>query len=623
MKTKSSPSRYRYCISLRSTVATSTLTPALKVRSTTLPDRTFFSLVRTKAPPLPGLTCWKSTTLQSWPSMFRVMPFLRSFVVATSVVSPGTGELSSGLEDEQLPWRNGLGRGEQVTGGRGPGPGTNHQGVLNPYAALAGQVDAWLNGDGNSVPECTRPRVPHHRRLMDLQPHAVAETVAEVLTVPGSVDEIPCCRVHVGDGCSFGRRFDASPLRRRYQVIDLPLPVGRRTEHDRPGHVGVVAVVPGPAVDRDHFTRLKGTVPRRVVRDRPVRAAGHDGVEGRPLRARVDHGSLDEHGQLALRHPGPDVRHHLIERPAGDRARAAEQGEFPGILDHPQVFHAPAERQQQRQAFGGGERGVPLHRHLLRLERQPAQPLADGQLGEGRLDGARDDQLDVGAVAFRGEGVPGIGGEHGRSLDRQQQRRVGAGQAGEVPDVDQGGDERGVRADGGDRGPQAFPAQRMGFGHSLTLRRSGRNVTIRPPASDRITPPGTAVNQPQSRRPPTPAPRRRSVKYLRADSRSRMLVAGYTLTDSTQSHTQPRRTRCLVGARSRIRWRLPFSRASSSGRCTPTRWPRPCASAAKSTASSSTTARCTRSWTTSPSTGSSRPWRRAGRDGGPSAPCTG
>src|SRR5215469_7078243 len=204
-----------------------------------------------------------------------------------SLLVPGNS--SSGPEDEQLPWGNGLGRGEQVTGGRGPGPGTNHQGVLNPYAAPARQIDPWLNGDGNPVPESTRPRVPHHRRLMDLQAHAVAKTVAEVLTVPGSVDEIPCCRVHVSDGCPSGRRLDAGPLRRRYQFIDLPLPVGRHTERDRPGHIGVVAGVPGSAVDRDHVARLKGTVPRRVVRYRPVRAAGHDGVERRPLRARIDH----------------------------------------------------------------------------------------------------------------------------------------------------------------------------------------------------------------------------------------------------------------------------------------------------------------------------------------------
>src|ERR1700678_3915015 len=66
-----------------STGATSTLTPALKVLSTTLPDITFFSLVRTKAGPLPGLTCWNSTTFHSCPSRFSVMPFFRSFVDST------------------------------------------------------------------------------------------------------------------------------------------------------------------------------------------------------------------------------------------------------------------------------------------------------------------------------------------------------------------------------------------------------------------------------------------------------------------------------------------------------------------------------------------------------------
>src|SRR4029079_16989538 len=66
-----------------STLAVSTLVPALKVLSTTLPDRTALSLVRTRAGHLPGLTCWNSTTDQSWLPMLRTMPFLRSFVEAT------------------------------------------------------------------------------------------------------------------------------------------------------------------------------------------------------------------------------------------------------------------------------------------------------------------------------------------------------------------------------------------------------------------------------------------------------------------------------------------------------------------------------------------------------------
>src|SRR3954465_13050490 len=135
MKTKSSPSEYRYCISRRSTVAVSTLVPALNVRSTTWPVRTFLSLVRTKAPPLPGLTCWNSTTFQSTPSRSSVMPFFRSLVVATSAAL---------LDLDQLAWRP----------RERPGPACRDEhGVLDPDPAASGQIDARLHGHRNAVDE--------------------------------------------------------------------------------------------------------------------------------------------------------------------------------------------------------------------------------------------------------------------------------------------------------------------------------------------------------------------------------------------------------------------------------------------------------------------------------------
>src|SRR4029450_2293099 len=82
MKTKPVSSRYRYCISRFSRMATSTGSSARKVLSSVRPGRAFLSLVRTKAPPLPGLTCWNSTTFMRLPSRLSVMPFLRSLVVA-------------------------------------------------------------------------------------------------------------------------------------------------------------------------------------------------------------------------------------------------------------------------------------------------------------------------------------------------------------------------------------------------------------------------------------------------------------------------------------------------------------------------------------------------------------
>src|ERR1700685_1949963 len=132
MKTKSVPSRNRYCISRRSTLGTSTLTPALKVRSTTLPDMMFFSLVRTKAGPLPGLTCWNSTTLHRLPSRFSVMPFFRSVVVVTLRLSRSKDDKFSRNSRDQA---------------RSVGP--HDENVLNPDATPAGQVNTRLDGDWN------------------------------------------------------------------------------------------------------------------------------------------------------------------------------------------------------------------------------------------------------------------------------------------------------------------------------------------------------------------------------------------------------------------------------------------------------------------------------------------
>src|ERR1700742_56901 len=193
-------------MSRRSTLATSTFTPALKVLSTTLPDITFFSLVRTKAGPLPGLTCWNSTTFQSCPSRFSVMPFFRSFVLAT-------GRLQ--LQDQQLP------------GGRSQDAGAvarrHDQHVLYTDAAHSWQVDTRLDGDRNPVRQFTRSPVPQHRRLVDLQAHAVPEAVLEVRGVPRRLDHV------AGRGVDRARLHavfedrDADLLGERDQVIDLPL----------------------------------------------------------------------------------------------------------------------------------------------------------------------------------------------------------------------------------------------------------------------------------------------------------------------------------------------------------------------------------------------------------------
>src|SRR6266851_1083719 len=79
MKWKRS-SLYRYCMCLSSKSTSSTFSPARNVLSMTRPCLMCLSLVRTKAPPLPGLTCWKSTMVYGCPSNWIFNPFLNSAV---------------------------------------------------------------------------------------------------------------------------------------------------------------------------------------------------------------------------------------------------------------------------------------------------------------------------------------------------------------------------------------------------------------------------------------------------------------------------------------------------------------------------------------------------------------
>src|SRR5215467_3283750 len=176
-----------------STVAVSTLVPALKVRSTTLPESTFFSVVRTKAPPLPGLTCWNCTTDHSWPSRSSTSPFFRSLVVATPGFSACFRVDGDWLEDREV-----LGRQRQQLR---LGALADDERVLDADAAAPGKVDPRLDGDGHPVRQCTGAQRAEGRRLVDLQPDPVAEPVPELLGPAGPGDDVPGGRVdgpHVG-----------------------------------------------------------------------------------------------------------------------------------------------------------------------------------------------------------------------------------------------------------------------------------------------------------------------------------------------------------------------------------------------------------------------------------------
>src|SRR5690349_16025218 len=192
-------------MSRRSTVAVSTLVPALKVLSTTLPVSTFFSVVRTNAPPLPGFTCWNAVTDHSWPSRFSTSTFLSSFVVAKGCDSCArrwrggcTRRVCAArpmCSARRLP-RSRIARSDlqQVLGEPGEDLGIavgDDECVLDPHAAAALEVDAGLHGDGHARRQAARSRGAQQRGLVDLQPHAVPERVHELLAAPRVDDDVP------------------------------------------------------------------------------------------------------------------------------------------------------------------------------------------------------------------------------------------------------------------------------------------------------------------------------------------------------------------------------------------------------------------------------------------------
>src|SRR5215207_4437486 len=107
--------------------------PARNVRSTTAPLSSFFTFVRTNAPPFPGFTCWNSTIRQTSPSSSMCIPFLNWFVLTVSAM--GAYRLVDG---------------DHVLADRGvvvePVLGDDYV-VLDPDPAVPLEVDPGFDGD--------------------------------------------------------------------------------------------------------------------------------------------------------------------------------------------------------------------------------------------------------------------------------------------------------------------------------------------------------------------------------------------------------------------------------------------------------------------------------------------
>ena len=99
---------------------------------------------------------------------------------------------------------------------------------------------------------------------------------------------------------------------------------------------------------------------------------------------------------------------------------------------------------------------------------------------QGRRAGAVDDELEVAALGLRLDDVSPVGRQNA-GVPGDQQRGVGTGEAAQVADVDQGGDQQGVQLRVVQRGDQAGTAGAVIEPPARTPRRAcvfgGRSIS--------------------------------------------------------------------------------------------------------------------------------------------------
>src|SRR3954463_427403 len=212
--------------------------------------------------------------------------------------------------------------------------GDDHQ-VLDPDPAEALEVDARLDGDDVARRERVARFARKARRLVHLEPDAVAEPMAELVAEAGGFDLVAGGSVGVHAGDAGPRSFEARQLAfERRGVSGLEL-VRQRAGGEGARAVGVVAVDHRARVDHDRLAGLDRALGRARVRLRRVRARGDDRLEGRPLGTELAEEVIEPPSKLALAAADERLLGEAGVRVARDLPGAADRVQLRLLLDAP------------------------------------------------------------------------------------------------------------------------------------------------------------------------------------------------------------------------------------------------------------------------------------------------
>ena len=276
---------------------------------------------------------------------------------------------------------------------------------------------------------------------MDLQPDTVTESVPEILGIAGVGDHGARGRVDLAAHLAGGECLPAGALRGGHQLIDVVLPLRGLAQHERPGHVGVVAGDQRAEVDLHEVARRQFGVGGPVMRDRGVRSRRDDRLERHPVGAVVKHQRLEvaRHLPFGASRAQPAPLDQVGQRRVGGLAREPQQRLLPVVLDLPQRLDRAGGPHQLHVAGGSRQHVVLVDRDDVAFEAQPRRPAVSGQPGEVRPARPLDLEPDLRRLPCSLGAVAAVGGQRGRRIGvgNDQQRCVGTGEPRQITDVDQ------------------------------------------------------------------------------------------------------------------------------------------------------------------------------------------
>ena len=203
-------------------------------------------------------------------------------------------------------------------------------------------------------------------------------------------------------------------------------------------------------VDLDEVTCSQHSVGGPVMRYGRVRSSRDDRLERCAVGAVHQHQRFEVVADLLLgaARAQPARLHQVRQRGIGGLAGQPQHRQLAGILHFAQSFDGSG-RPDQLATLPclACERGEGVDGHHVALEAEPAHSGGGGAPDQMRIAGALDHHLGVGSLT-RGLGaVAAVGGQHRRFVfGEHQQRRVGAGEPGQITHVDQVRYQHGIQS---------------------------------------------------------------------------------------------------------------------------------------------------------------------------------